>query len=216
MNHIIIPKGIFRENQDGDNIAAAKRRKKLREMLLRGEHPTGRLKSTDEKTNKPTITIPEGKLAGFYWYENEPDLYNDEIKVMNHFFPKFELGKLNDNRLFWKGFIETDLRKDGYWYLMLIYDHNHPHNNNFGGSIKVYSIEPDLDKLTEDIGSIPHILYDENNSIYLCTARMEDVEAGNIVTSAAVSLSWAAKWINAFELWRAGDITFQEFRDLGE
>jgi len=106
MNHIIIPKGILQSNQDGDDVAAAKRRKKLREMLFRGEtikvKPNGHLKSNDEKTNEPAIIISEGKFAAFYWYENEPDLYNDEIKAMNHFFPKFELGKLDDNRLFWK------------------------------------------------------------------------------------------------------------------
>jgi len=131
---------------------------------------------------------------------------------MQTYFPHFNLEKLPDKRLSWYGELETDLRKYGKWYLQVVYDHNHPHNNTYGGSIRVYSISPDLSDMQKKLGEkIPHLLYDSNNSIYLCTARKEDIKAGNTVTTAASSLAWAAKWIAVFEIWMAGEITTYQF-----
>jgi hypothetical protein len=59
--------------------------------------------------------------------------------------------------------------------------------------------------------SIPHLLRDHDGHVYLCTARPEDVKAGNIVTSAASSLAWAIKWISSFELYLAGDLSLTDF-----
>ena len=203
--------------------AAAEERKKIREALLKGD---SEVKITQSGNAKPasevkpgdgnTINVPKGKLAAsMYWYENDPDLYREEVAAMNRQFPQFELKKLSDGRLCWIGTVKpTSVRENASWMLMLVYDHNHPSNNNWGGSVRVYVIDPDLDELNRKLGGIPHLLRDPSGNIHLCTARKEDVKTGrNLSTSAVASLAWAIKWICVFELWLAGDVTTDEFRN---
>jgi hypothetical protein len=213
MKRLWVPKGTLKSQNDD---AAAIRRKKLRYKLLQGEEvkvkPNGNLVNADRDNREEGIVVPEGKLASFYWYERDRLLFEGEKKAMGRFFPQFKLDKLEDGRLYWHGVLETDLRKGGKWYLQAIYDNNHPHNSSYGGSVKVYAIEPDLQEIQDELEeNIPHLLEDSGGNIYLCTARKEDVRAGKVTTSAASSLSWAAKWIAAFELWMTGDISTSEF-----
>lgn len=167
----------------------------------------------NKTTNQPILIVPEGRLAAsFYWYERDPDLLRAEQAAMGKYFPQFKMDKLADGRLCWIGLLKpTNIRKNARWYLQAIYDHNHPNNTAWGGSVRIYAIEPDLEKLYKELGSIPHVLRDSGGHLYMCTARKEDVQAGAKVTSAASSLSWAAKWITTFELWIAGDISTNEF-----
>jgi len=165
------------------------------------------------------ILIPPGKFASFYWYEREPVLFNDEKIAMKKFFPNFTLHKLTDGRLYWEGTIRPKIIGNNEWNLMLVYENNHPSNDSWGGSVKVYSVSPDLEQMQKDLGcAIPHLLRDSDNSIYLCTARKEDVHAakqeeiGGKVTSAASSLSWAVKWISVYEMWLSGEVTTSEFQ----
>jgi len=220
MSCIYMPKGFLSTHSDED---AAKRRKELREKLLKGEEvkvtPVGHVMGVNERDsdgnrdNANAIVVPEGKLAIFHWYERDINLLRFEKKAMAQYFPNFKMEKLSDGRLCWVGELKTDLRKGGRWFLQAIYDNNHPHNNSYGGSIKVYSIDPDLEEIQEDLEQdIPHVLYDAGNNLYLCTARAKDVASGkDMVTSAASSLAWAAKWIAAFELWMAGDLSTSDF-----
>lgn len=216
-NTISVPKGKLAAD------AAAEERKKIREALLRGD---GEVKITSEGNLKPasevkpgdgnTIRVPKGKLAAsMYWYENDPELYTEEVMAMNRQFPQFELRKLSDGRLCWIGIVRpTSVRKNASWMLQLVYDHNHPSNNNWGGSVRVYVIDPDLDKMNKQLGGIPHLLKDPSGNIHLCTARREDVRTSrNLSTSAVSSLAWAIKWITVFELWLAGDVTTNEFEN---
>lgn len=214
MENIIIPNAVVYA-PNADEQEAARRRKELRERLLRGEEikvtPRGEIRNTKDRT-EDGIVVPPGKLASFYWYESDPDLFEQEKRAMARFFPQFTLERLNDGRMSWHGQLITELRAGGRWYLQAIYDHNHPHNSTFGGSVKVYSIEPDLADIMRKLGeSIPHVLRDSAGNVYLCTARRQDVRAGNVVTSAASSLSWAVKWIAAFEMWMAGDLSTSDF-----
>ncbi len=214
MKTLVIPKGYLAASSEDE---AARRRKELREKLLRGEEvkvtPRGEVKSSKGSGRyEEGIIVPEGKLASFYWYERDPELLEGEKEAMRKYFPQFKLEKLSDGRLSWIGEMKTDLRRGGSWYLQAIYENSHPDNSTYGGSIKVYSIEPDLEESSKELGeSIPHTLTDSSGHLYICTARPEDVKAGNIVTSAASSLAWAAKWIAAFELWMAGDLSTSEF-----
>jgi hypothetical protein len=208
------------DSQNGNDVVAAQERKKLRDMLTSGQKvkvtPGGKIvdpKDNSEPSTQNAITIPPGKLASFYWYENDKALLENEKQAMNKFFSQFQLAKLADGRLYWHGYVDPGLYPDrSAWYLQAIYDHNHPHNNGYGGSVKVYSIQPDLDAMVSNAGiSIPHLLRDHDGHVYLCTARPEDVKAGNIVTSAASSLAWAIKWISSFELYLAGDLSLTDF-----
>ena len=216
-NTINVPKGKLATD------AASEERKRIRDVLVRGN---GEVKITQSGDAKPasevrpgdgnTISVPKGKLAAsMYWYENDPDLYREEVKAMNQQFPQFELRKLSDGRLCWIGTVKpTSVRKNASWMLQLVYDHNHPSNNNYGGSVRVYVIDPDLEELKRKLGGIPHLLRDPSGNIHLCTARREDVKTGrNLSTSAVASLAWAIKWICVFELWLAGDVTTDEFQN---
>ena len=42
-------------------------------------------------------------MAGFYWYERNPQLFNDEKQAMNLYFPNFVLDRLADGRICWVG-----------------------------------------------------------------------------------------------------------------
>lgn len=205
-----------------DDAAAAAERKKLREELLGGSPMTvnssGQISDPKSKgnPNEPAIQVPPGKLASsFYWYNRDPELFQIEISAMNRFFPQFRHAFLPDGRMHWTGEFSSDnLRRGGRWILDAVYDNNHPHNSSYGGSVKVYSIFPDLDEISAKTGSIPHTLRDSQGHLYLCTARMEDFKAGsNHSHTASTALSFASKWIAAFELWHAGDLSTSEFSD---
>jgi hypothetical protein len=106
-----------------------------------------------------------------------------------------------------------NLRQGSQWILQAIYDHSHPHNKSYGGSISVYSIEPDLHLLQQKLGTIPHLLKDSQGNYLLCTSQEKDFRASvQHSTTAASALSWAAKWIAVFELWIAGDVTTAQFK----
>ena len=151
-------------------------------------------------------------MAGFYWYERDPELFNSEKLAMRTYFPNFVLDKLDDGRLCWVGTLNPRGKDGGTWTLMVVYDHNHPHNNTYGGSLRVYSVQPDLNELYKAAGSLPHVLRDSNGDLYMCTARKEDIDSGARTTSAAKALGWAAKWIFAVEGWLAGEIGDEVFK----
>jgi len=216
---IVVPPGkLAAQNNTEDD--AARRRRELREALLRGDEvvvtQAGQVKERTEKAEtEKAIVVPPGKLADdFYWYERNPKLLQDEIAVMKEFFPEFRMEKLADKRVSWVGKLQpVNIRKNSLWLLQLIYDHNHPNNSSWGGSVKVYSVDPNLGEWTERMKqSIPHTLTDSANQLYLCTARKEDVKVGAVSTSAASSLAWAAKWIAVCELWLAGEVSTPEFQ----
>ncbi len=225
---IQVPQGKLAVEDD----AAAASRRGLRDKLLRGENvqvtQTGELRSAEdvEPSDGPAIQVPQGKFASlfipggvlggsFYWYENRSELYQSEVAAMQKYFPSFKLQKLSDGRLSWVGTVRPkNVRKNAAWLLQAVYDHNHPSNSNWGGSVRIYSVDPDLTELQSKIQEpIPHLLRDPNGNVYMCTARREDVKTGYVTTSAASSLAWAVKWITVFELWIAGDVSTAQFRD---
>jgi len=214
---IYIPQGFL---NTGDDAAAAERRRQLRETLMKGGvasvNQSGQLTpGNNSHSSQPAIQVPPGKLAGsFYWYERDRQLLEGEIAAMQRFFPQFYLDKLPDGRLSWVGSLNMEnLRQGSQWILQAIYDHSHPHNNSYGGSISIYSIEPDLHLLKQKLGTIPHLLKDSQGNYLLCTSQKDDFRASvQHSTTAASALSWAAKWIAVFELWIAGDVTTAQFQ----
>ncbi|MCP9793576.1 hypothetical protein KBZ20_14280 [Vulcanococcus limneticus Candia 3F8] len=202
--------------------AAAERRKQLAAQLLRGEEvmvtQQGAIRSADEHDgNEVAITVPEGKLAArsLYWYERDPELLQGEVEAMQHFFPQFRRDRLPDGRMSWLGSLASGVPgSHRLWHLQVVYDHDHPHNDSYGGSINVYPIEPDLASIEAELGEpIPHTLrHQGSGELSICT-----VEAGafrsnrNHSSTAASSLAWAAKWIAAFELWMLGELSSRDF-----
>src|SRR5207248_2934561 len=113
-----------------DDEALKAARRKMREALLRGES---------------VVVRDGGQLAvpSLFWYENDPELYQLEVQAMTRRespFRHFQLRKEADGRLAWLGTVAPGLLKGGKrtYTLHAVYDHNHPHNSTFGGSVKVY------------------------------------------------------------------------------
>ena len=167
------------------------------------------------KNRAEGITIPCGDLStSFYWYDRDRELLEGEKLAMAKYFPHFQLGKLDNGKLYWVGTLAPGLYSvNKPWYVQAVYQHNHPDNSSYGGSVRIYTIEPSLEQILEttNIGYIPHTLRDEDSHIYLCTANPNDVKTGSVITSAASSLAWAVKWISSFELWVGGEMTREEF-----
>lgn len=200
-----------------DDEALRRRREEIRQRLLQGQEvrvsKEGGLQVPSAE-NQGVIQVPPGKLASFYWYESDPELYSAEVQAMRSFFPGFTLQKEADGRLAWLGTVAPGMLSSGKraYLLHIVYEHSHPSNDSYGGSIKVYSIDPDLDDIAAGT-AIPHTLRDSAGQIYLCTSRKSDFEAGTRVTSAASALAWAVKWIGIFELWIEGRISTHQFAD---
>lgn len=85
----------------------------------------------------------------FYWYENRPNLLIAEQETMQAYFRAFQLLKMGDGRLYWHGKVRPSGSAGSDWEIMLVYDHNHPHNNTYGGSIKAYCSSPELDVINK-------------------------------------------------------------------
>jgi len=220
-NALFVPAGRFAVSADDE--AAARKRREIAERLRKGEDvvitPKGEaLTPNDPQATDDTLVVPPGKLAAsFYWYERDPNLLEDERAAMQKFFPNFRLEKLDDGRYCWIGTLNPRGKQGGTWTIQAVYDHNHPHNDSFGGSVKIYSIKPSLEHLLKEVGELPHLLKDGGNNLYMCTARMEDVTAGKKkVTTAVTSLGWAVKWIWMVEGWLNGEIKESVVFDHGK
>ncbi|MCL2193342.1 MAG: hypothetical protein FWB78_08100 [Treponema sp.] len=134
-------------------------------------------------------------------------LLKHECNAMQMFFPQFKLDKLDDGRYCWIGIVNPRGKDGGVWTLQAVYDHNHPHNDSYGGSVKIYSVAPSLEDLVDEVGELPHLLEDSGGSLYMCTARKEDViNTEHRTTSAVTSIGWAIKWIWHVEGWLNGEV----------
>lgn len=211
---ISIPKGKLAS--EPDDAALKKMREELKRRLLEGKKVS--ISSTGDvtgKTESSTISIPSGKLAVQQWYERDPSLLAAEKVAMQKAFPNFQLDKLDDGRLCWIGELGLGVMGDNKWTVMAVYNNNHP-EQVMGSSVRVYLVEPDIDELIEGLGVRPfHLLRDDNNQYYLCTAQADDIKTGGEVTSAASVIAWAVKWLAAFELTLTGDLSWEQFNTHG-
>lgn len=182
--------------------------KKRREELATALKESKPIKIGDFKT-------PAGKLAVEQWYEKEPWRLEAEKDAMRQLYPSFQLGQLEDGRLYWHGELCVGIWNDQKWYVMAVYNNNHP-AQVMGSSVRVYLVEPDIQELIDRIGWRPyHLLHDSNDDLYLCTAQAGDVKVGKTSTSAASTLGWAVKWLAAFELVMTGELSREDFNTHG-
>lgn len=211
---ISIPTGKLAES-----VSDAEKRARLKKALLEGRKITA--KSTGKINENPnedaSICIPTGKLAA-QWYEEDPELLEMEKAAMAQAFDGFELGKLDDGRLFWVGDVTPGIYETKFgtnnsqtYTLMAVYQNNHPHQQ-MGSSVFVYPMMPNIEDLIKKCGFQPsHLLRDPNGKIYLCTAEADNVKAGQTITTAASVLAWAIKWLAAYELVLTGDMSKDDF-----
>lgn len=68
--------------------------------------------------------------------------------------------------------------------------------------------------------TIPHLLRDETNQIYMCTQDRNNIyashEKGGKVTTAAACLRFAMRWITVFELGLIDQKTWSLFHEHGK
>jgi hypothetical protein len=191
--------------------AATRKRKELAEKLKRGEKvkttPSGEVVGANSSAAQGALNVPDGKLAAYtQWYERDHALFRDEKAAMARFFPDFKLDKLDDGRLCWVGNLAPCGADDIIWTVMAVYNHDHPNTSSaYGTSVRVYSINPDLDDI-KDIVRLPHVLRDEQGSLFMCTNEAANRHGGLKVESAATTLAWAAKWTAAVTCWMHGDL----------
>jgi len=217
---IEIPAGIFRGDEKAAADAAKKRRKELKKKLLEGKKvslgPNGEAVTDDKQA---TIQVPEGKLAAAIqqWYQKNPELLEMEKAAMAKAWPNFTMEYLDDGRLSWVGKLSPNYKEKMDWYIQAVYNNNHP-QKIMGSSVKIYLIEPEIESLIEKVGTISHLIRDDNGDLYLCTTEAQYVKDGQLcdnnqrqITSAASVIAMAAKWLLAMEMVLAGDLTMAEF-----
>ncbi len=195
--------------------ALTEAQRRIREALQNGRPiPLNSNGDVTGRTGQPTLTIPPGKLAYDQWYEREPERLDAEIAAMQASFPQFVLSKRPDGKLVWTGKMRPGLLgDDGWdWLLEAVYENNHPYAT-MGSSVLVYLRQPDINTLIDAVGWCPHHLIRGSEGVYLCTTRASDIHVGvgRMEVSAAVVLRWAVKWLAAFELVLAGQLSESEF-----
>ena len=213
---IAIPSGKL-----ADDASPAAKRAELKRKLLEGPKVKVALSTracvVDKRGEASSISIPTGKLA-YQWYENDPELLEMEKMAMAKAFDGFELGVLDDGRLYWIGDVtpgvyETKFGERKTYTLMAVYEQNHP-RQAMGSSVHIYPVLPDVDDLIDFCGFRPsHLLPDSNGQYYLCTAEASDTKAGSTITTAASVLAWAIKWLTAYELVLTGDLPQSKFNE---
>lgn len=164
----------------------------------------------------------------YYWYEREPEYYEQEYKAMKNQFPQFEIYQMQDGsgRLYWQGKVQPSGPNGAVWELKLIYKNTHPRAEGYGGSIQILPVNPNLRDLVEQFNlpidperglglGLPHI-YRENfgrrEEYFICSADPKYFKDNGVsqvmgsTTSAATACAWACKWIILVEMWLNGDI----------
>ena len=187
----------------------------------------GTLSYIDEnsKSAKKAPIAPKAVLSvGQQWYEMNRDLFKMEILAMQDFKPNARYGFFNDGRMYWSGSCTPVVagRKRRTYNFLLVYDPEHP-NIRFGSSVKCYLIGPTIDDLQTIVNrnplitekKIPHLLVDQKNELYLCSSDRSDCSddlSNGGITSAATSLRFAMRWMNAFELGLIDPETWGDFQ----
>ena len=156
------------------------KRKKIADDLASGK-PLHIGASGDVTGKEQTeLMTQKGKLAA-QWYVLDPELYEAECKAMKHFFPQFELQRIDDsssrwyNCLCWVGELAPGILQGQSWEVMAVYQPNHP-TPCMGGSVCVYLLDPTMEQVDAALGFRPHhAINDGEGGRYLCTTRAEDI-----------------------------------------
>jgi hypothetical protein len=141
-------------------------------------------------------------------------LFQTELEVMNHFFPPFRPDRLDDGRMSWLGSLASDIPGSRrIWPLQLVYDHDHPHGDDYSGLINVFRSNRTSRRYRSSWGTLPHTLRRGDYVLSsICTVAAEAFcHSRDHSSTAASALAWDSKWITAFELWMLGDLSTEQF-----
>ncbi len=135
------------------------------------------------------------------WYDNDPSIFEKEMKNMNISFPDFKLAQHPDGQLYWQGEIEVGVLSNTKWELMAVYSPDYP-NIECGERVRVYLMEPS--RLINELEWHPKYLCQDSNGLKYISISLA-------LGSAVSYLSLAIKWLIAFELVLNGDLSIEEF-----
>jgi len=135
-----------------------------------------------------------------FWYERDVALLEAEKEEMAKHFSNFELEKLDDGRLCWVGALP--LSDNIAWTVMVVYENDYDgatNKNESDISVKVYSIEPNLDEIIAQqpavFSGFDNILQDAQGNYYFhCFNKSE-----NASLTAAGSLMLASRYTKVLE-----------------
>ena len=161
------------------------------------------------------------------WYQVNPALQRAEIQAMAEINPDAKMGYLPNGKMYWTIRLRPVVcgnRKD--WTLLAVYDEDHP-QQRWGGSVKFYPVKPNYTEMMQLVNassvtpkSIPHLLRDSDQQIYMCTQHQNNIHAGHHkgekVTTAAACLRFASRWITVFELGLIDQKTWSLFHEHGK
>jgi hypothetical protein len=211
----------------------------LRSQLKGGEETFVNDQGTIYNPADPASTSSVGEGKGFkavdkavvaapQWYELDPALKEAEIKAMRDIAPYgSKLTYTKSGNMAWVIRLRPVVcGKQKDWTLYAVYDSDHP-QQRWGGSVKFYPVKPNYDEMLKLVKqskvvpkSIPHLLKDSNNRIYICTQHYNNIHAGSRIgeqiTTAAACLRFAMRWITVFELGLIDQETWSLFQEHGK
>lgn len=149
------------------------------------------------------------------WYESDPKLLEAEKYAMNKFFPNFNLGKLEDGRLYWVGELTPGIYESKFgtpktYTVIAVYNNNHP-EYAMGASVRIYPVLPDIGEIFQEIGFKFNVLMDSSNMEYLCSIEGDKKSTG--ILTASYYLACAMKLFCGVDLLLTGDLTEEELKD---
>ena len=88
--------------------------------------------------------------------------------------------------------------------IMAVCESSHPCcDAAHGESVRVYSVNPDLDEIYQELGSLPYVRRDENGDLYM-SAMPQNMYADGECPLVAVYICYTAIWALSIEHWLDG------------
>lgn len=164
--------------------------------------------------------VDVNSLKKTQWYEENPQLQKLEMKAMENIYPDAKMGYLPNGQMYWIVHmypVVCDQKKD--WTLLAIYGSDYP-QQRWGGSLNFYPVKPNYYEMMQMVNNsnvipktIPHILRDSDDQIYLSTQERPDYfESHRLKKETAASrLRFVMRWITFFELGLVDQQTWSRF-----
>lgn len=190
--------------------------------------------SLDGQENVTQTSTDAKRFAATRWYESNAvltykntnlhltgkQLWENEKQLMSIKFPQAQTGIMTTTgELYWIVPVNINIGSSTKrWTFMLKYDNNHPHADDWGGSVKAIPMIPSIDTLESRAQAagrtkngnasmrehVPHIWKDtKDNMLYLCTTAKSDMAAdlsASSIQSAAAVLGRAIRWAYFYEV----------------
>ncbi|MBS7250423.1 MAG: hypothetical protein KIH08_07510 [Candidatus Freyarchaeota archaeon] len=124
------------------------------------------------------------------WYKENPKRLMIEVRAVKERYPQFELLKLEDGNLSWRGWLQTSRMADTFgklYNVLIVYPSSFPS-------------QPPSSYVAEISGkeSTPHQFPDGK----LCLFDPDDPKQWTPKSTAVVIITWTAAWLHAYEAWK--------------